>query len=182
MKYSDKVEAALEALLATKVIITQSDTMLSFACIVDHKTLDILSNIKSRRGPFILTGARIEQLTSYMNLEAISTHKFDVLTKYYIHPTSFILPANEPSIITGDTDQLCIRILHPCIMRDISILGNIPLLSTSVNPAGDLPAHNRISAMRYFDLDYPFFLDTSRLPSNKPSTIIELLNSKTIRK
>jgi tRNA A37 threonylcarbamoyladenosine synthetase subunit TsaC/SUA5/YrdC len=182
MTYLEKVRAALEALRAKHVIITQSDTMLSLTCIPDSNALHTLSKIKERPGPFILTGSSIEQLIPYINLEDLNNSQFDALTKYYKHPTSLIVPAREPSIITGHTDKICVRILHPCIMRDISVLGDIPLLSTSVNPAGATPATNMVTATQYFDNDYPFFLDTNKAPLHSASHILDVLTNNFIRK
>lgn len=182
MTYVAKVEAALAALRAHQVIITQSDTMLSLTCMPAGRGLETLCKLKARPGPFILTGSSIEQLIPYIKLESLNNQQFDALTKYYTRPTSLLVPARERSLITGNTDKLCIRLLHPCIMRDISVLGNTPLLSTSVNPAGAPPATNRVTATKYFQQDYAFFLDTHRVPLHSASAIIDVLTHEVIRK
>jgi len=85
-----------------------------------------------------------------------------------------------PWWITGDSDEVAVRVTSAPALRDLSRAFGGPLVSTSANPAGALPARHGFQVVRYFGPDLPRATGTVDLCA-KPSTIRRVKTGEVLR-
>lgn len=81
-----------------------------------------------------------------------------------------------PSILTGGTGTVAVRISpHPLATALVKACGQ-PLTATSANISGKPPALNAEDVRRYFGDSVDFVLDGGKTPGGKPSTVVGIDN------
>jgi L-threonylcarbamoyladenylate synthase len=98
----------------------------------------------------ILVGASIEQFYPY--LVGLSSDALDELHSVWPGPVTYLLPDNGycPLWIKGKHNTVALRVSdHPVVKGLCDRLAS-PLVSTSANPAGRIPARNSLQVRKYF--------------------------------
>ncbi len=85
-----------------------------------------------------------------------------------------------PDWITGNSDDVAIRVTCAPILVSLSRAVGSPIVSTSANPAGAQPARSRFQVAEYFGPDLVTLPGTVNLAAN-PSTIKRVGSNEVIR-
>jgi len=93
----------------------------------------------------IVVAATLEPLRPWLDLAALPADRLTEVLASWPGPHTWVLPASEhaPRWITGDHAGLAVRIsAHPLVAR-LCQAWEAPLVSTSANLAGEVPARHR---------------------------------------
>ena len=124
----------------------------------------------------ILVAANIEQFSPY--LQSLSTSELSQLQQTWPGPVTWLIPDKNnrvPRYIKGDFESVALRVSqHPIIQGLCSAFGG-PIISTSANPAGLLPAKNAMTVNRYFYDNVDFVTPGCTLNLPRPTEIRDLL-------
>ncbi len=152
-----------------------SDTIYGLSCrALDEKAVERLHKLKARdKKPFIILISNTSQLN---NLGVAAIDAAPAL-RYWPGPLTIICPAPAaPLWLHRGAKSLAIRQPDDDQLRKL-IDKTGPLVSTSVNPAGQKPASSIASAKKYFASMLDFYVDQGII-NKKPSTIIRATFSK----
>ena len=117
----------------------------------------------------ILVAADIEQFAGL--LDGLSAEQLQQLADSWPGPTTWLVPHH---------DSVAIRVsAHPLVAQLCELTG--PLVSTSANPSGRLPAKSRLRIEQYFHGQLDAVLNGELGQSSKPSTIRDLRTGKVLR-
>lgn len=99
-------------------------------------------------------------------------------------PVTFVVPDPAgwaPEWVRGAHDSVAIRVSGHPLTKALSEAVDGPIISTSANPAGALPARTALRARQYFGdaLDYYLVGDTGG--ERRPSRIIDALSGDSLR-
>lgn len=148
-----------------------TDTVYGLVCRADDQAaVTRLYKLKNREHkPGTIIAANI------MQLEELGLKKVDLARAeaYWPNPVSVIIPAADLSYLTQGIDSLAVRIpanndLHKLLLQ------TGPLLTSSANLPGELPASNIDTAKTYFSEAVDFYIDGGPLPGQNSSTIIRI--------
>ena len=97
-------------------------------------------------------------------------------------PNTWLVPNRDvmPPWITGGSSEVAIRVTSAPALVRLSLATGGPLVSTSANPAGALPARWGFQVVRYFGPDLPRAVGQVN-PNGKPSTIRRVQTGETVR-
>jgi len=129
----------------------------------------------------ILIASKTEQIANLIaptNLELLTN-----LLKEQTSPTSWVLPATSavPRWITGNHNSVVIRITNHPVAYDLCDVYGGPLVSTSANIEGMIPAHNALEVKNYFPSGIDFIIDSDIGNLNRPTIIKDALTGKILR-
>jgi L-threonylcarbamoyladenylate synthase len=95
---------------------------------------------------------------------------------------TWLLPNRQhfPPWITGDSSHVAVRVTSAPALRDLSLAVSGPLVSTSANPAGGIPARHGFQVVKYFGAGLPRGVGTVDL-EGRPSTIRKIGSGEIIR-
>ncbi|MGH1472017.1 MAG: L-threonylcarbamoyladenylate synthase [Cellvibrionaceae bacterium] len=174
-----KVQQAASAMMTGGVIAYPTESVWGLGCDPNnaHAVKRILT-IKKRPAEkgLILVAANIEQFSPY--LVDLSDSQLAQLQQTWPGPVTWLIPDihhRVPHYIKGDFETVALRVSsHPIIQALCTVFGG-PIVSTSANPAGLLPAKSAMGVNRYFysRIDYIAPGNTLNLP--KPTEIRDLL-------
>lgn len=128
----------------------------------------------------ILVAATIEQFAWL--LEGLNTQQMEQLAASWPGPHTWLVPHNNrvPEWISGAHDSVAIRVsAHPLVAQLCALTG--PLVSTSANPSGVLPAKSRLRIEQYFHGQLDAVLNGELGQSSSPSTIRDLRTGQVLR-
>ena len=128
----------------------------------------------------ILVAATIEQFAWL--LDGLTTEQMAQLTASWPGPNTWLVPHHHrvPEWISGTHDSVAIRVsAHPLVAELCALTG--PLVSTSANPSGLLPAKNRLRIEQYFHGQLDAVLSGNLGQSSSPSTIRDLRTGQVLR-
>ncbi|NLJ11746.1 MAG: threonylcarbamoyl-AMP synthase [Gammaproteobacteria bacterium] len=128
----------------------------------------------------ILVAADIEQLAWL--LEGLSDSALAQLKQSWPGPNTWLVPHHDrvPEWISGEHDTVAVRVsAHPLVVQLCAATG--PLVSTSANPSGLLPAKSRLRIEQYFHGQLDAVLSGELGQHSKPSTIRDLRSGKVLR-
>lgn len=129
----------------------------------------------------IIVAADITQLSGL--LTGLPRKAMNTLHRHWPGPTTFLMPHRSlfPECVTGKHDTIAVRVsLHPVIQSLCRITGH-PIVSTSANTQGKMPALSRSVVKRYFG-DDDILISPGQLGGNlSPSQIIDLQSGTMIR-
>lgn len=98
-------------------------------------------------------------------------------------PNTWVVPDPKqymPSWIRGTHDSVALRVsAHPLIVQLSRAFGG-PIVSTSANPAGLLPARNRYQVRRYFD-GLVMILPGETAGQRSPTVICDIVSGRVLR-
>ena len=115
-------------------------------------------------------------------LSGLSSAQRETMRASWPGPNTWLVPHKGcfPSWITGDSDDVAIRVTSSPALAALCLAFGGPLVSTSANPAGLPPPHSIWELRRYFGkalLAFPAAID----PTGKPSTIRRVEDGSVIR-
>ncbi len=135
---------------------------------------------RSMNKGLILVAADIEQFAWL--LEGLSDNEMAQLTASWPGPNTWLVPHHNrvPEWITGRHDSVAIRVsAHPLVAQLCALTG--PMVSTSANPSGRLPAKSRLRIEQYFHAQLDAVLSGDLGQSSNPSTIRDLRTGQVLR-
>ena len=115
-------------------------------------------------------------------LSDLSSEQRQTMRASWPGPNTWLVPHRGcfPSWITGESDDVAIRVTSsPALATLCSAFGG-PLVSTSANPAGLAPPHSTWELRRYFGTALPA-MPGAIDPAGKPSTIRRVDDGSVIR-
>lgn len=129
----------------------------------------------------ILVAAGIEQLDFLLG--DLSESQRATLMATWPGPHTWLVPheGRVPDWISGDSERVAVRVSAHPVVSALCAAWQGPLVSTSANPAGGLPAKYGFQVRRYFGRDVDYVLPGSLGKSSAPTTIKDLISGKTIR-
>ncbi len=115
-------------------------------------------------------------------LEPLEPARQKELSLSWPGPNTWLVPNRDvfPEWITGDSDEVAVRVTSAPALRALSLALGGPLVSTSANPAGALPARWGFQVARYFGPQLLRAAGTVDLTA-KPSTIRRVGTGDVIR-
>lgn len=128
----------------------------------------------------ILVAADIKQFAWL--LEGLTEAELEQLSASWPGPNTWLVPhANRvPQWISGTHSTVAIRVsAHPLVARLCALTG--PLVSTSANPAGRLPAKSRLRIEQYFHGQLDVVLGSELGQHSRPSIIRDLRSGQVLR-
>lgn len=98
----------------------------------------------------ILVGGGLYQFTSLVR--HLSRVQQETLASSWPGPVTWLVPANEhvPAWISGRHATVALRVTAHPAMAELCRAAGKPLVSTSANPSGELPARDATTVSRYF--------------------------------
>lgn len=143
------------------------------------ETLLAMKNRTMDKG-LIVVAAHVEMLGPVFSGLSESERK-EVLISWPGNNT-WLLPNRQhfPPWITGDSSSVAVRVTSAPTLRDLSLAVGGPLVSTSANPAGGVPARHGFQVVKYFGVGLPRGVGTVDL-QGRPSTIRKIGSGEIIR-
>lgn len=129
----------------------------------------------------ILVAANIDQLAPFLG--HLTKEQYQRLESNWPGFTTFIVPASKhvPVWIKGNFDSVALRVsAHPLVCELCQAFAG-PLVSTSANLAGQLPAQSVDQVMEYFSSALDFVLPGDLGGVEKPSPIIDINSGQVLR-
>ncbi len=174
-----KIQQAARTLMAGGVIAYPTESVWGLGCDPSnaHAVQRILS-LKKRpvEKGLILVAADIEQFVPY--LQGLSKAQLSQLQKTWPGPVTWLIPDKNnlvPRYIKGDFESVALRVSQHPVIQGLCSAFDGPVVSTSANPAGLLPAKNATSVNRYFHDSVDFVTPGSTLNLPRPTEIRDLL-------
>ena len=161
---------ARRALVTGGVIAYPTEAVYGLGCLpeVASAVARILLMKRRPRGKkgLILVAASIDQLLHYLARDAVPD--WDTVLQSWPGPVSWVFPASRalPVHLQGAGNSIAVRVSAHPVVRALC-LANGPLVSTSANPSGRLPARSKARVRRYFGhrIDYVYPGHTSESAS-----------------
>ncbi len=146
----------------------------------NEKSLEKLFQIKRRESmkPILVLIKDVSQLTQLSG--GIPVAYKSLIEKYWPGPLTLIFPTIKkmPSLLTGGSGGLGIRISsHPIAQAFCKAWGQ-PLPATSANISGKPPAESASDVKNIFGDDVDFIIDGGTTPAGECSTIVGLQGDK----
>ena len=115
-------------------------------------------------------------------LSDLSFEQRETMLASWPGPNTWLVPHRGlfPSWITGDSDEVAIRVTSSAALATLCSVFGGPLVSTSANPAGLPPPHSIWELRRYFGRALPA-MPGAIDPTGKPSTIRRVDDGSVIR-
>ena len=130
----------------------------------------------------ILIASEFSQIAPYVLFDTLDQSAQSQILATWPGPVTWLLPKSPktPDWISGDSAMLAVRISrHPLVVQMCQHLGK-PLVSTSANPAGEMPAKSEQEVRDYFGKDLPVVAGALG-EQTSPSKIFHSLTMETIR-
>lgn len=130
---------------------------------------------------FILVGHSFEQLEFLTN--PIDPGQLTQVLATWPGPVTWIFPASKeaPKWITGDYDTIAIRVSNHPIIQRLCREYNQPIVSTSANKAGQIPATSADTVKLTFGNQVIMTIDGKLGGLAKPTTIRDALTGEILR-
>jgi L-threonylcarbamoyladenylate synthase len=155
------------------VIAYPTEAVFGLGCLpLDYDAVSRILKLKRRamsKG-LIVVAADYRQLHSYV--EFPDQDVFERILASWPGPVTWLIPAKKytPVWLTGSHRTLAVRVSsHPLVRAICSIAG--PLVSTSANPGGCLPAKTPARVRSYFRSEIDYILPGSPGPQQNPTEI-----------
>lgn len=129
----------------------------------------------------ILVAADIGQLRFLLG--ELSGRQQEILAASWPGPNTWLVPhgGRVPEWVSGDSEKVAVRVSAHSAVSALCKKWQGPLVSTSANPAGGLPAKHAFQVHRYFGSDVDYVLPGRLGESAAPTTIRDLVTGETIR-
>ncbi len=174
---------AIDVCLSGGVIAYPTESVYGLGCLpfYEHAVKRILGlKQRSVKKGLICVAADIGQLEQLVEFNRVND--LDEVMSCWPGPVTWLIPARSstPAWLTGEHQTLAVRVsAHPLVQRLCRQTG--PLVSTSANRQGILPAYTSRRVRAYFAdrLDYIYPGELPR--QNKPSQIRDAMSGKVLR-
>ncbi|PIE42367.1 MAG: threonylcarbamoyl-AMP synthase [Gammaproteobacteria bacterium] len=126
----------------------------------------------------ILIAASYEQITPYADITSTTKVQLHKLWPGFV---TCLLPKSStcPNYLTGQFDQIAIRLTANRIVRQLCLSAGTALVSTSANISGKPPVDNIQTAKALFKRDVDYYVDAPLGGKSQPSRIIRLTDQPT---
>lgn len=178
------LKQATDALCREEVIACPTEAVWGLSCDPDSRAaVARLLQIKQRSESkgLILVAAHIEQLGTL--LSGLNPEQLDALRATWPGPATWLLPhrGRVPPWVCGAHDTVAVRVSdHPVVSSLCTAWGG-PLVSTSANPGGALPAREAFQVRRYFGGSVSCFVPGRVGSSARPTAIRHLVSGDIVR-
>ena len=179
-----RVQWAAQLMRAGGVVAYPTEAVWGLGCDPDNpQAVARLLRLKGRswRKGLILLGAEVSQLVPLV--ERLDSGLRARLEATWPGPVTWLVPATDrvPEWIRGRFDSVALRITDHPLAAGLSRAFGGPIVSTSANPQGMLPATSRLRLRHYFDQKLDAITPGSLGGRDRPSEIRDLLSQAQIR-
>jgi L-threonylcarbamoyladenylate synthase len=178
------LQAAVRALRRGGVIACPTEAVWGLSC--DPNNAEAVAQLLALKGRPIDKGlilvAASEQQLDFL-LHDLNTQQRQALTETWPGPATWLLPHHDrvPTWVSGEHATVAVRVsAHPAISALCSAWGG-PLVSTSANRAGAVPAKASFQVQRYFGHALDYILPGRIGHSNRPTSIRDLASGEIVR-
>ncbi len=151
-----------------------TDTLYGLVCRAsDRQAVKRIYELKLRdKKPGTVIASSISQLQEV----GLKMRYLKAIEQYWPNPISIIIPCDsELDYLDQGLRTLAVRVTDNTAIN--SLLDKVgPLLTSSANLPGKIPAGNITAAKKYFGDVVDFYVDGGDLSANKPSTIIRVVD------
>ncbi len=175
---------AASTVAAGGIIACPSESVFGLACdpasLAAVTRLLALKNRPMTKG-LIVVATQLEQLEPW--LQPLTSRQAGKLTHSWPGPTTWLIPATPacPVWLRGQHSSLAVRLTaHPVLRRLCDLLGG-PIVSTSANRSGRLPARSMLEARLRFGNRIDCMLPGQTGGQPRPSVIRDLSSGRLIR-
>lgn len=178
------LESVAQIIKGGGVIAYPTEAVFGFGCDPDNlDALDKILKLKARspHKGMIIIASEWEQVSKYTL--AIPEHLWPKVKETWPGPFTWIFPASKlaPSLLTGGTGKIAIRIsAHPIVRALCNHLGS-PLVSTSANRSGESPIRDDSVLRRVYHGQVDFIVPGVCGNLSNPTTITDVLTGERIR-
>lgn len=140
----------------------------------DKEAVSRLYELKKREDkPGTLIAASIEQL-EHLGLK----HRYlKAVEQYWPGAVSVVIPVGDPALKYLHRGKMSLAVRIPDDKKLLAILKETgPLVTSSANPPGQMPANTIHEAKKYFGDKLDFYEDGGDLSNREPSTIIRIID------
>jgi len=165
------------------VIAYPTEAVFGLGCLpVYERSVRRILRLKHRsvRKGLILVAANIEQLNAYVDFSKVNN--MQSIHDTWPGPVTWLIPARQvtPYWLTGSHKTLGVRVSsHPLVQLLCEKLG--PIVSTSANPKGAIPARSSQRVRSYFHNEVDYVIPTNITNTMNPSEIRDALTGDIIR-
>lgn len=178
------LQQATDALCREEVIACPTEAVWGLSCDPDSQAaVTRLLQIKQRpeyKG-LILVAAHIDQLDNL--LSGLDPGQLDTLQATWPGPATWLLPHRDrvPPWVCGTHDTVAVRVTDHPVVSALCIAWGGPLVSTSANPGGALPAREAFQVRRYFGDSVSCFVPGRVGSLARPTAIRHLVSGDIVR-
>ncbi|HTN34481.1 MAG TPA: L-threonylcarbamoyladenylate synthase [Marinobacter sp.] len=130
----------------------------------------------------ILVASSVQQVRFLLDL--LPEHLQRKAESHWPGPVTCLLPdINQqiPAWVRGAHSTIAVRVSDHPVVRALCIAADMPLVSTSCNPAGEEPARNIAQVSRYFENQLDWIVPGELGGNPKPSRIIDIVTGQQLR-
>ncbi|GAB5452966.1 MAG: Sua5/YciO/YrdC/YwlC family protein [Halioglobus sp.] len=178
------LKSAVAALQAGGVIACPTEAVWGLSCDpFDHHAVARLLHLKDRpvEKGLILVAAHQSQLDFL--LQPLGAEQRQAMADTWPGPVTWLVPhgGRVPAWVCGEHATVAVRVSAHPVVRALCAACNGPLVSTSANPGGALPARHLFQVRRYFGRELDYVLPGALGGTGRPSTIRDLASGAVIR-
>lgn len=183
MKVAD-IKAAAEVIHAGGIVAYPTEFCYGLGCDPrQHKSIHRLLRIKHRRWQqgLILIAARMQQLMKY--IDCTEQQALTRAGKFWPGPYTWLMPI-RPRVsgwLTGLHNTIAVRVTAHTGAAALCKYSRLPLISTSANRHGHLPARSAKAVYREFGDEVDYVLVGNLGDQSKPSQIRDAMTNKIVR-
>ncbi|HPQ96281.1 MAG: Sua5/YciO/YrdC/YwlC family protein [Thiothrix sp.] len=184
MRISSSLDQALETVRSGGILAYPTEAVFGLGCNPGSlSAVQRILGIKQRPADkgLILIGSSLNQFDAY--LAPLDDLILARIEPGWPGPVTWLLPVRPEvsPLLRGNHDKIAVRISnHPDCQYLCQRLGH-PLVSTSANPNGQLPARSAREAQSYFGAQIDFYLDRNTGKLEKPTEIRNALTNDIVR-
>ena len=179
--YEAAKEEAKKCLLSGKLLIYPTDTLYGIGCnALSRAAVEKICLIKGREAgkPLSVIMANFAMIKEYCGL---SPKQARILLSLLPGPYTFILPLKKP-MPASKTMEIGIRVPEHVFMRQLGKEFGFPIVTTSANLSGKKHAASIQQLDSRISSQVGLIIDGGRCIYRKPSTVIDLIRMKVLRK
>lgn len=184
MRISTQLDEAVAAVKAGGLIAYPTEAVFGLGCDPQNETaLKRLLALKQRptHKGLILIAADLKQISPY--LAPLTPEILERVLPTWPGPYTWLLPVNPAvsPLVRGEHDTIAVRISAHPVCQALCQQWEGPLISTSANPATQVPARDLASLANYFAETLDLVLDLPLGQQQNPSQIRHALTGELIR-
>ncbi|MCG8435828.1 MAG: Sua5/YciO/YrdC/YwlC family protein [Gammaproteobacteria bacterium] len=184
MPAKNAISAAADVVTAAGIIAYPTEAVFGLGCRPDSEAaVTRILELKNRpiEAGLILIAADFAQLKPFIT--ELSKSKMKSILETWPGPTTWVLPADPklPHWITGGRKSVAVRVTSHSPAALLCESANTPIVSTSANPTGRLPARSAQEVRSYFPEGVDYILDLETGGLDQPSEIRDAQTGNVIR-
>ncbi len=170
--------SAVTALVRGGVVALPTDTLYGLSCRADRPSAQArIARMKERRRdePFLVLVHDFDQLETLTE----RVPPVSLLRAVWPGPVTLVLPAGPrlSPMLVGPRDTVAVRLPARRWLRDLVAQVNAPLVSTSINRAGERPLRDPAAIAREFGPYIDLLVDGGMAPTTRASALVDLTRS-----